>query len=459
MASVAARAWLLLHRPFWFDELFTVWAARLSPRDLVAALENDSGPPLFYLLEKPFVLAGERLLSSDVAARLVSIAATLALLCGTLLLPSPRARLRFALLASLSPLLVLYSAEARAYALLSVLVLALFLLAAEAPETPVRLAALALLSAALLYTHYLAIFAVGAAVAVAAAERRLRSAIAVVAGSLLFLVWVPVMLRQPRAAVAWMHQSSGELVTGLLSSFGGAGRIPHPFGPPLPGTLVALGAALTLLLAIALALSWREEEPLRRGVAYLVLFFGGVVFASTVRPVAFAGRTEMAVLPIWLWTIARASDRSRLARIATGGVVAVSALATLLLLSEHRGPAELRPLEALEKIARPGDVLFTGAHFYLPARLEADRGRLRMALYAFPLEQASHPGWAIPTRPLREDVAAVQGTLEQADGNGRVFFQVPPSYVRVLAPILTRRGVVRQLAETPEMVILLWSAR
>jgi hypothetical protein len=29
----------------------------------------------------------------------------------------------------------------------------------------------------------------------------------------------------------------------------------------------------------------------------------------------------------------------------------------------------------------------------------------------------------------------------------------------VLAPILTRRGVVRQLAETPEMVILLWSAR
>lgn len=454
-----ARAWLLLHRPLWFDEIFTLWAARLSPRDLIAALENDSGPPLFYLLEKPFVLAGERLFSSDLAARLLSFAATLAVFGGALLLPSRPSKLRFVLLASLSPLVVLYSAEARAYALLSVLVLALFLLAVEVRESPAPLAALALLSAALLYTHYLAIFAVGAAVAVAAAEKRLRSALAVVAGSLLFLFWVPVMLRQPRAAVAWMHEPPAELVTGLLSSFGGAGRIPHPFGPPLPGALVALGAGLALLLAIALALSWREDEPLRRGVAYLVLFFGGVVFVSTVRPVAFAGRTEMAVLPIWLWTIARATDRSRLARIATGGVLAVSALATLLLLSEHRGPVELRRLDALEKVARPGDLLFTGAHFYLPARLEADRGRLRMALHAFPLEQASHPGWAVPTRPRREDMAEVQKALDQADGNGRVFFQVPPSYVRVLAPILTRRGVVRQLAATPEMVILLWSAR
>ena len=82
-----------------------------------------------------------------------------------------------------------------------------------------------------------------------------------------------------------------------------------------------------------------------------------------------------------------------------------------------------------------------------------------MTLHAFPLEQASHPGWANTKRPHREDVAAVEKALDQADGTGRVFFQVPPSYVRVLAPILTRRGVVRQLAESPEMVILLWSAR
>jgi len=435
-----------------------MWAARLSPRNLVATLANDSGPPLFYLLEKPFVLAGERFFSSDLLARLPSFAATLAVFGGALVLPSRAAKLRFLLLASVSPLLVLYSAEARAYALLSVLVFALFLLAADARETPGRLAAIALLSAALLYTHYLALFAVGAAVAVAAAEKRPRAALAVLAGSLLFLFWVPVMARQPHAAVAWMHEPAAELVTGLLSSFGGAGQIPHPFGAPHPPALVSLGAGLGLLLALALARVWRGDVRLRRAVAYLVLFFGGVVFASFARPVAFAGRTEMAVLPIWLWTVALGADRSRLARLATWGVAAVSVLATLLLLEGHRGPPPPRPLEALERIARPGDVLFTGAHSYLPARLEADRGRLRTSLHAFPLSQASHPGWANPTRLRPEDLAEVQRALDSADGDGRVFFQVPPSYVHVLAPILTRRGVVRQIAESPEMVILFWSA-
>jgi hypothetical protein len=459
LSSVAARIWLLLHRPLWFDEIFTVWASRLSFRDLVVTLENDSGPPLFYILEKPFVLAGERFFSSDLLARLPSFAATLAVFGGALVLPSRPAKLRFLLLASVSPLLVLYSAEARAYALLSVLVFALFLLAAEARETPARLAAIALLSAALLYTHYLALFAVGAAIAVAAAEKRPRAALAALAGSLLFLFWIPVMARQPRAAVAWMHEPAAELVTGLLSSFGGAGRIPHPFGPPLPPALVALGAGLGLLLAFALARVWRGDARVRRAVAYVVLFFGGVVFASFARPVAFAGRTEMAVLPVWLWTVALAADRSRLARLSTWGVGAVSLVATVLLLSAHRGPAAPRPLDVLEKIARPGDALFTGAHFYLPARLEADRGRLRASLHAFPLSQASHPGWANPTRPHPEDLAAVQRALDSAAGGGRVFFQVPPSYVHALAPILTRRGVVRQIAESPEMVILFWSAR
>ena len=194
-------------------------------------------------------------------------------------------------------------------------------------------------------------------------------------------------------------------------------------------------------------------------VLYLVLFFGGVVFASLVRPVAFAGRTEMAVLPIWLWTVALLADRSRLAKLSAWGVAAVSAVAILLLVAGHRGPAVTGPLEALEKVARPGDVLFTGAHFYLPARLEADRGRLRMTLHAFPLDQASHPGWANPTRPRREDAAAVQSALDSAGEGGRVFFQVPPSYSHVLEPMLTRRGVLRRIAESPEMVFLLWTPR
>ena len=402
---------------------------------------------------------GERFLSSDVASRFLPFLAALAVLAGVRSLPTPGAKVRFVLLASLSPLLLLYSGEARAYALLAAMVLALFLLGTEAEEALVTLGVIALLSAALVFAHYLSIFAVLAVAAVAAAEKRTRSALAVVVGSLPFLLWLPILLRQPPAAVAWMHEPAAELVTGIASSFGGAGRIPAPFGPPLPRALVALGSALALLIALSLALSWRDDTRLRRAAAFLVLFFGGVVFASLARPVAFAGRTEMAVLPVWLWTVALLADRSRLARAAAWGVAAVSLVASLLLLEVHRVPTLRPPLDALERIARPGDVLFTGAHFYLPARLDADRGKLGMTLHAFPLDQASHPGWAVAVRLPREDLAAVERELDRAALDGaRVYFQVPPSFVRVLGPILARRGVVRQLADSPEMVLLVWSA-
>jgi hypothetical protein len=405
------------------------------------------------------VHGGERFLSSDVASRFLPFLAALAILAGVRSLSTPGAKIRFVLLVSLSPLLLLYSGEARAYALLAAMVLALFLLGTEAEEAVVTLGGIALLSAALVFTHYLSIFAVLAVAAVAAAEKRTRSALAVVAGSLPFFLWLPILLRQPPAAVAWMHEPAAELVTGIASSFGGAGRIPAPFGPPLPGALVALGSALALLIALSLALSWRDDTRLRRAAAFLVLFFGGVVFASLARPVAFAGRTELAVLPVWLWTVALLAERSRLARAAAWGVAAVSLVASLLLLELHRAPTLRPPLDALERMARPGDVLFTGAHFYLPARLDADRGKLGMTLHAFPLEQASHPGWAVPTRPRREDLLAVQRALDRAEAAGaRVYFQVPPSFVRVLGPILARRGVVRQLADSPEMVLLVWSA-
>ena len=459
MASTAARLSLLIDRPLWFDEVFTLWASRLLFHQLVDALRNDSGPPLFYLLEKPFVAIGERL-SEDVFARALPFAATLALLIGAFALPSRPARIRFVVLASVSPLLFLYSAEARAYALLSLTGLLLFLLAFVLPERPKNLAAIALLAAASLYLHYLALFAVAALAVVAAAEKRRRSALAVLGGGALFLFWVPIMRAQPRQAVAWMHEPAAEFATGILASLGGAGRIPPPFGPPLPLALVALGGFLGLVLASALARYWHADPELRRASAFLVLFFGGVLFASLALPVAFAGRTEMAVLPVWLWTIARAGERSRFLRGATWSAVAVASVSTILLVVAPRGPSVAAwTLEALERTGRPGDVLFAGASFYLPARLDADRGRLPMCVHAFPLEQAAHPGWTVPRHSRAEDDAAVERALDRAGSTGRVFFEVPPSYGKELRPLLAPRGVTRRIVESPEMVLLVWSAK
>jgi hypothetical protein len=83
-----------------------------------------------------------------------------------------------------------------------------------------------------------------------------------------------------------------------------------------------------------------------------------------------------------------------------------------------------------------------------------------MTLHAFPLEQASHPGWAVAARPHREDLQSVQRALERAEAAGaRVYFQVPPSFLRVLGPILARKGVARPIGSSPEMEMLVWSAR
>jgi len=72
--AVGARVVYLLGRPFWFDEFFTLWISRRTPAGIARALRLDSGPPLFYLLEMPFVRLGE-MLGTDTVARALPFAA------------------------------------------------------------------------------------------------------------------------------------------------------------------------------------------------------------------------------------------------------------------------------------------------------------------------------------------------------------------------------------------------
>ncbi|HMA17786.1 MAG TPA: hypothetical protein VKS03_05035, partial [Thermoanaerobaculia bacterium] len=391
-------------------------------------------------------------------ARVPSFLAALALFAGARTLPTSSSRTRYLLLGAASPLLLLYSAEARAYCLLALVCFALFLLALQGTETPRRLAGIALLTATAVYTHYLALFVLGALAVVAASERRLRSCMAMLAGLVPFLFWLPVMIAQPRGAVAWMHEPPSEFVTGILSSLGGAGDIPSPFGRPLPAALILIGAALALVVLVGLARLWREDVDVRRAGAFLVLFFGGVLFASLARPVAFAGRTEMAVLPVWLWTVALAGERRRGFRFAGVAIVLVSAVSSVILLVAPRPPlSHARALERIESVARPGDAVVAGAHFYLPARLAADRGRLHVPVHPFPLDQASHPGWSLSIRFRREDLTSVEDLLERTPASGRVFFQLPPTYVTPLQGLLRARGAVREIVRSPDMVVLGWS--
>ncbi|HEY4230185.1 MAG TPA: hypothetical protein VGO79_08425, partial [Thermoanaerobaculia bacterium] len=80
LLSLFLRLQILRTRPLWFDELFTFWAARLPLSGLLDALRFDSGPPGFYLLEKPFALLADRATKGDAWLRAPSFLAGLGLL-------------------------------------------------------------------------------------------------------------------------------------------------------------------------------------------------------------------------------------------------------------------------------------------------------------------------------------------------------------------------------------------
>lgn len=236
---------MLLRRPLWYDEVFTVWASRLRLPRLLDVLRTDSGPPLLYLVQRPLGRLAEQLGLPDRIARLPELVATLILLAlGVWTLSSRRSRLLFASFAAASPFFLLYAAEARAYALIALLDLLLFLLVRRCVEKRGHAAAIALVGALALYTHYLAILFLAALVAASLLERRRAALLGLAGAAVLFLPWLPILLSQPPEATSWMKESIRDSAAQFLAALGGAGRVPAPFGAPLPLSLMVLGAPL-----------------------------------------------------------------------------------------------------------------------------------------------------------------------------------------------------------------------
>lgn len=423
VVSILARLLTAVSRPLWYDEIFTVWASRLPWRGLLEALRLDSGPPLFYWMARPFVLAAERLSISDTLARVVSFAAAAGLFVAARSLTEAAARRRALLLSAASPLLLLYAAEARPYALLALEGIGIYLLALRTAERGWRLAGTALLCGAALYTHYLALFLVAAVGAVALARGRWRSAAALACGAVLFLPWVPILVRQPGAATAWLREPFAASFSGFLSALGGVGRIPTPFGGPLPAPLFWAGTAVGLVALAGLAGASPEA---RDAAAVTLLTLGGALAASVLRPLAFSGRTELAVLPIWLWGLASAGATSRLARAACAAATIAGAAACALLLAAPRGvPFYCAGVEQVRSLVRPGDLLVAGGSFYLPALLAADRGQLSARLVGVPAELEKHPGWIPEALPGAADIARLQSEAGALRPEARTYVLLP----------------------------------
>jgi hypothetical protein len=448
----------LLSRPLWFDELFTVWAARLSLRDLVQALRLDSGPPGFYVMERPFAEMAGRGAGWDWLVRLLPFAAVATLFLGAKRLSGSVSRTVFVALLSASVLLNLYSGEARPYGLLALFGLALFLLALQGEETGGRLAALWALSAVALYTHYLAIFAV-LSLGLLAARAGRRRACAALAGSLaVFAPWIPVLAKQPAPAVAWMREAPATSLVGFLSALGAVGRIPTPFGPPAHRLLFLAAAVAGAALAVLVALRARADRAVREALAFVLLVLAGVLVVGLWRPIAFAGRSEIIVLPVWFWAVARSAEHGRTLRWLSASAVLLGAAATAGVLVSARPRAPLDELTGnLERVAGPRDVVLASAGFYLPARLASDQGRLQAEVRALPEELARHPGWFVPALPGAAEEELVSRVTAGVAPGGRVFLLLPPAYATpgLRAALASSAGRVRELIRTPEVVVLL----
>ena len=465
LLSLLLRLQILRTRPLWFDELFTFWAARLPLRGLdglVAALRFDSGPPGFYLLEKPFALLADRARDGDAWLRAPSFVAALGLLGFARTLSSGTSRGIFVLLVSGSALLNLYAGEARAYALLALLALALFLLSLRGAETARRVVATAAVAALSIYVHYLALFIVAALLLQASFARRGRSCAGLLVGSLAFLPWIPILRAQPAAAIAWIREPAAASAGGVLSALGGVGRVPGTFGSlPSPVLLyggMAVGAAFLALLLIAT----RRDREATMSLIFVVLVLAGVLATGLVRPILFPGRTELAVLPVWMWGIASAARSSRATRVAAVAAASLGFAATIVL---ARQPHPLSPpaavAENLARAAEHGDSVLAAGAFYLPARLALERGRLVAPVHALPEELSKHPGWFVPVLPGRPEEEVLAAKLAATPPGSRLFLVLPAPYQtegvnRVLSGA---GGDARALVRSRDAAVTLWTPR
>jgi len=266
------------HQGYWFDEGNTALLMHYSPGEMLRQLaRSEETPPLYYCLAWIWTHvfgygeAALRSLSAVFGVATVPVGYAL----GRKLF-SVRAGLIAAALVACNPLLIWYSQEARAYALLVLvtgLALLAFLYAREDP-TPRRVAVWAAMAAVSLATHYYALLAiVPEALWLLVAHRRRRPVqFAMAALALWGLALIPLALAQKRTgrgnwiAGAPLSRRLGQVPPQFLAGF----QLPaQSVLVPLAGGLALLGLAL---------LVWRGSERARRGALWCgVLALGGLV--------------------------------------------------------------------------------------------------------------------------------------------------------------------------------------
>jgi hypothetical protein len=293
------------------------------------------------------------------------------------------------LLAS-SPFAARYATETRMYSLAVVLVLLGYLAVLRTLErpAPVRLAAVAAVTAALLYTHYwtIPLLAVTAAVLLwrgGPAGRRATAAMA--AGAAAFLPWAPAFLYQlRRTGTPWAGAARPRLVVDAVFDFAGGRTDAGSFLAVALLLLVVAGALAEPVAGGGLALRARLRPGAGPPAAASFGTLGLAVAAGLAAHTTFTGRYAAVVLAPFLLLAALGvvAVPGVRARRATLAVAAGLGLIGCWANARTERTAAGRVAAAVTKRAAPGDVIV-----YCPDQLGPSVSRLLPAGYrqvAFP---------------------------------------------------------------------------
>jgi mannosyltransferase len=361
--AAALRFSTLTTQSLWGDEGYT---AALARKSFTGALDQiphtESTPPFYYLL----IWAWTKAFGTS-AVGLRSLSAVL----GTLTVPvtyaagaaiaSRRVALIGAALVAVSPLLVWYSQEARAYALLALLGAVGFWCFARALESSERrwLLGWAIASALAIATHYFAIFTVAAEAAwlLWRGGRRARIALSTAIPAAVAVALIPLLLYQrahvPRPWTDIYTVKDQVLTTGEEFLVG------HTFNYVIhrPGVFI-LGA----LVAVALWLLARRGDPGERAAALAPLAVAGFsllapLVIALVGTNYIAPRNALAVWPILALVVALGlgARRAGKAGLATLAVVSAICLGITTAVASDKNLQREDWRDAAEAIGRPAD--------------------------------------------------------------------------------------------------------
>jgi len=434
----------------WLDEALTVNIARLPLGDLEQALRHDGAPPLYYVLLHGWM---EVFGTGDLAVRALSglcavAALPLAFLVGRRV-GGPFVAWAVVVVLATSPYAIRYATENRPYSLQILLALLGWLALCRAMERPslARLAAVAAVTGLLLYCQYWSIYliaVVGAGLVWRAARADTRAArqtarsiiVAIVAGGITFLPWLPTFLYQAEhTGTPWGERV---LPTAGLSyaaiEFAGGQRHSEAYALLVPLLVLALLAIFGRAVdarRVELDLGTRPGVRLQAAVLLAALLLG--LFASYAADTTFAGRYAAGLFPLFVVVVAFGFIVFADARLRYGALALVAVMGLVggvRNLVENRTQAgQVAAVIAAE--AEPGDVVL-----YCPDQVGPDVSRL---LEDEPgLDQLTFPDGSGPEfvdwvdyqdRVDRADPGAFAAeVLERTGTDDTVWFVVAPGY-------------------------------